>query len=179
MMRAEHFEALAAVLDYPRDGYLGEVGEAVQQLTALCPEAGEALKSFVKRVHDLDIEQLRELFTRTFDLDPDCCLDVGWHLFGDHYDRGDFLVRMRGHLRRLGVEESTELPDHLTHVLRALARMDADEAAEFISTYGLPALDKMRARLVDKDNPYEQVLHAVREALAASQSVRKQGAHHA
>ena len=90
-------------------------------------------------------KELQELYAATFDLDPHCSLEVGWHLFGENYERGEFLVKMRVELRRLGVGESTELPDHLTHALAALGRMEPQEAAEFATACLFPALDKMCA----------------------------------
>ncbi len=111
------------------------------------------------------LESLQELYTRTFDLNPECSLEAGWHLFGEEYERGSFLVKMREELRRHGIPESTELPDHLTHALRLAARMEPGEARAF-SEFILPAVDKMLAGLAGKNNPYEDVLKAVRAALA-------------
>jgi len=36
----------------------------------------------------------------TFDINPACALEVGWHLFGEDYMRGQFLVRMREELSK-------------------------------------------------------------------------------
>jgi nitrate reductase delta subunit len=107
-------------------------------------------------------EEVEEMFTRTFDINPACGPEVGWHLFGENYSRGEFLVRMRQELRRHGLPESTELPDHLAHVLAVLARLTPDEADPFAERFVLPALDKMIAGLSGKDNPYEKLLEAVR-----------------
>ena len=72
----------------------------------------------------------QELYVQTFEFNPACTLELGWHLFGENYERGEFLVRMRDLLRRHGIAESTELPDHLTHVLALVGRLDHEEAAE-------------------------------------------------
>jgi nitrate reductase delta subunit len=118
------------------------------------------LRQFSAAIASLSVEELEELYTRTFDINPISSLDIGWHLFGETYDRGTFLVQMRALLRRCGVEESAELPDHLTHVLLALGRMPQDEAAAFISTHLLKALDKMMEGFAGKQNPYEHMLAA-------------------
>ena len=70
-----------------------------------------------------DLHELEETYARTFDINPACALEVGWHLFGEEYARGLFLVRLRGEMREHGVEESSELPDHITHVLALIAAM--------------------------------------------------------
>jgi len=119
-----------------------------------------ALGEFLEQTRSFSVEGLQELYAATFDLDPACSLEVGWHLFGENYERGEFLVKMRGELRRLGVAESTELPDHLAHALAALGHMEPQEAADFATACLFPALDKMRAALKGKSNPFENVLLA-------------------
>jgi nitrate reductase delta subunit len=144
-------DALARLLEYPRPGFEDLLGE--------CP-------AFAAAVAGESLESLQELYTRTFDLNPECSLEIGWHLFGEEYERGAFLVKMRQELRRYGIPESTELPDHLTHALRLAARMAAEDARVFSSRFILPALEKMLAAMEGKGNPYRNVLEAVRAALA-------------
>jgi nitrate reductase delta subunit len=126
------------------------------------PRAGECLSQFPGET----LESLQELYTRTFDLNPVCSLEIGWHLFGEEYERGAFLVKMRQELRAHAIPESTELPDHLTHVLRLMSNLEPDEAAALASRFVLPAIEKMLAGLEGKGNPYEAVLRNVRDALA-------------
>jgi nitrate reductase delta subunit len=152
-------DLLATLLTYPRDDYL----QVLAQCRAACPaEASRHLAAFAERIGGLFAAELEESYTRTFDLNPQCALEVGWHLFGDTYDRGEFLVLMRQQLRRHGLEESAELPDHLTHVLPLLSRMAPDEAAALASRYVLPALEKMLAGLGGRGNPFEALLRAAR-----------------
>ncbi len=70
-----------------------------------------------------------ELYTRTFDLNPVCALEIGWHLFGEDYERGAFLVRMRDQLRRARARRGhrTARPPDLG--ARRFGRMEATEAA--------------------------------------------------
>ena len=107
----------------------------------------------------------QELYVQTFEFNPACTLETGWHLFGENYERGEFLVRMREQLRRYGIVESSELPDHLTHLLALIPRMDRTEAAELAGQYLLPALGKIRDGL--KDNPYAAVIAAIEDKLRA------------
>jgi len=113
---------------------------------------------------------LEELYTRTFDVNPVCSLEIGWHLFGEDYNRGAFLVRARGLLRAHGIAEGTELPDHLESVLLlldAMERAGGGEAGPFARRFVLPALRKMRAGFADGDNPYGAVLERIEEFLRA------------
>jgi nitrate reductase assembly molybdenum cofactor insertion protein NarJ len=108
---------------------------------------------------------VQELYVQTFEFNPACTLEIGWHLFGENYERGEFLVRMRGLLRRHGFAESTELPDHLTHLLALINRLNHDEAAELAGLFILPALGKIKEAL--KDNPYGPLINAIEEKLEA------------
>ncbi len=102
---------------------------------------------------------MQELYVQTFEFNPACTLEIGWHLFGENYERGEFLVRMREQLRRYGIAETSELPDHLTHLLVLVGRMERGEAAELAGQFLLPALAKIREAL--KDNPYQSLLAVI------------------
>ena len=153
--------ALAYALGYPGEYFDEQLKEALERVRCDAPEAAERLAAFQAVVEPMSPEQREELYTRTFDINPTCSLEIGWQLFGEEYHRGALLVRLRGELRRHGIEESTELPDHLTHVLSLLDRMEPDEAQSFADCCVIPALDKMLAAFEEKDNPYGDVLLAV------------------
>jgi nitrate reductase delta subunit len=67
-------------------------------------------RSFVSEIEKMGVTDLEEFYTRTFDINPVSALEIGWHLYGEQYERGAFLVKMRELSRTLGVEESTSLP---------------------------------------------------------------------
>lgn len=158
MQAANTFCGIADVLTYPGMNY----PELVRACTA-CASAScaEELCAFADTVAPLSTEAAQELFTQTFDLNPLCSLELGWHLFGENYERGLLLVRMRQEMRACGLAESSELPDHLTHALRLIDRMDHDRAADFTAAVVLPALVKMLQSFAGKQNPYEHVLRAL------------------
>jgi nitrate reductase delta subunit len=172
------YDALAALLTYPDVCHRVRLARCRQVLARDFPEAAALLARFAERTASLGYGDMEELYTHTFDLDPVCSLDVGWHLWGENYSRGEFLVLMRGELRRHGLTESTELPDHLTHVLPAVARMEPDEADRFTVGYVLPALGKMLAGLGAKDSPYADVLEAIRCVLTSPYGAVLEGVDH-
>lgn len=160
-------DAIAAVLTYPAEDYAARLEAAHSALAKEQPGAEVELAALIGRSRNSTVEQMQELFTRTFDLNPTCNLEVGWHLFGENYERGTFLVWMRASLRKVGLPETTELPDHLTHVLPLLGRLDSEEANEFSATCVLPALGRMLDAFKGKDDPYAGVLRAIRDALVS------------
>ncbi len=158
------YHAFAALLTYPEEDYPQRV-EAALRLAR--PGCREPLEQFAQSVKALEIWELQELFTRTFDMNPVCSLELGWHLFGENYERGLLLVRMREELRRFEIKESSELPDHLTHALELLGRMDRDTGADFAAACVLPALKKMLEAIRSKENPFEFIVLAVQTFLHA------------
>jgi nitrate reductase delta subunit len=165
-VRGRLYERLGQLLRYPGPDVAAALAAAREEVALAPPEVAAPLGAFLAAVAGRPGSELEELYTRTFDLNPICALEVGWHLYGEAYERGAFLVKARGLLADLGVGETAELPDHLTALLPALARLAPEEAAAFVRSYLLPALDKMLAGLAGKENPYEPLLGAVR-ALAA------------
>jgi len=173
----ETCDGLARLLEYPGEGYIETTLRCLETMRLADAEAASCLEAFAGTVRNLSTEQLQELFIQTFDLNPACVLEVGWQLFGDDYKRGEFLVRMREELRAHELAESGELPDHLTHVLRLVARMEAEEAGAFASLFVLPAVEKMLAGLSGKHNPFENILLAIRcllsRRVSAAQEVKR------
>jgi nitrate reductase molybdenum cofactor assembly chaperone NarJ/NarW len=166
MTVAEKFDALAALLVYPGADYAARVDHCREALRGDA-ESLQLLENSAATVTPLPLEARQELFIQTFDLSPVCTLEVGWHLYGENYDRGAFLVRMRQQMREHGVAESDELPDHLTHVLQVLGRMEPGAQCEFAERFVLPALAKMMAGFKSKGNPFEHVMNVIGRSVHA------------
>lgn len=167
------YETLSRLLTYPDAAYGGFVEELPKMLAEEDPKASAELAAFASRVKGLSLTELQELFTRTFDLSPTCSLEVGWHLFGEEYARGAFMVSIRERLRRYGVEENGELPDHLTHILLLADLMETDDRGELIGSYVLPAVQKMAKSLEGKDNPYAMVITTVKGVLERTPGIKR------
>jgi nitrate reductase delta subunit len=167
----EVYDLLATLVSYPGEDYGEQVCRCRELIAPDMPEAACNLERFAAELSPLSTTENEELFTRTFDLNPVCALELGWHLFGENYERGEFLVVMRGQLRRFGLPETTELPDHLAQVLRVLGRLPAAEADRLLSARVLPALEKMLAGLSRSESPFLHLLEAVRDVLLSPYAV--------
>ncbi|MBI4509913.1 MAG: hypothetical protein HY698_09780 [Deltaproteobacteria bacterium] len=161
-MTAMHYEVLARLLAYPGPEFEAEVEHAVQHFSALCPRAAQALGEFQALMPKGDLVALRELYTRTFDVQAITSLDIGYTLFGEDYKRGALLANLSGEHARCGNECGVDLADHLTNVLRLLPKMtDAALREELVSVLVAPALQEMirefePARLVKKEALYKK-----------------------
>ncbi len=147
---------LASLFLYPDDEYARRAGAAAAALEH------PALETFAGRIATLGTTALQERFIDTFDLNAAATLEIGWHLYGEQYERGELLVMLRQRLRGARIAETSELPDHLIHVLPLLAAMIATERAEFVERYLRPALEKIAAA-VPPENPFSDLVRATRE----------------
>ena len=159
---AKHpFELLSQYLDYPQEGQIEILRAGLPELENCSDAAGAKLRAFLEQAEAIAVTDREELFTRTFDINPACTLELGWVLYGQDYARGAFLVKMRQMLNEHEIRESGELPDHLTHVLQLLSRLPEAVALPFVAEEVMPGLAKMREGFKDDENPYAGVLEAI------------------
>jgi nitrate reductase molybdenum cofactor assembly chaperone len=151
------YDEFASAVKYPEAGYLERLQRCQELAGAAGEEVGSCVDSFVERMANKTLFELEEQYIRTFDMNPVCSMDTGWQLFGEDYNRGLYMVRMREEMRKFDVPESTELPDHLTHVLPVLGRMDEEAATEFALACVIPAVKKTLSGL-PKDNSYHPLI---------------------
>ncbi len=172
MMNAHFSEILtrlAVLFSYPQTEYL----PAAQALkTLLTPEQIGQCKEFFAYLEKTPFTDVEEHFTQTFDMNPNTCLEVGWHMFGEDYKRGQFLVYMRQSLAARNIPESVELPDHLSHCLRLLAVLPDDEAQTYAQSYLVKPLQKIIANLED-DNPYAGLLKFLLDLIKQELNVKE------
>jgi len=151
---------IAPLFAYPDEAYAGRADACAQRA------GSEDLRVFAALMAAVPVTTQQELFVQSFDLNPASTLEIGWHVFGEQYERGAFMVELRGQLRKAGIAEMGELPDHLLHVLPLLARMPAVDAAAFASAKLVPALDKIAAGLPE-GSPFARLIRATRSCVAA------------
>ncbi|MDK1020013.1 MAG: hypothetical protein QGD90_00050 [Candidatus Hydrogenedentes bacterium] len=159
-------EALAAVLTYPERDYAERVLRYRDMAAVEAPAVVEQAEAFMASIEGKSLSELEERYIQTFDLNPLCSLDTGWQLFGEEYNRGLYMVKIRNEMRRLKIPETTELPDHLTNVLRVLGRMSEEDAISFAVCCLVPAVDKILGA-VKKGNPYRPLIQGIANLLEA------------
>lgn len=160
-------DALSRLLSYPDEHTIQAIELLYVVLQGELSEATTEIARFGAFAEHCELWELEEAYTRTFDVNPACALEVGWHLFGEEYERGMFLVRMREEMRKFDLSESSELPDHITHVLAVVTRMPEDEAARFVRSCVQPAVEKMNEALKDKETSFRHVVSCLASVLAA------------
>lgn len=151
-------DQLARLLSYPETGAEQALQDCIDELTKTVDGAGEELEALRKLLEGGGKGEAEELYCRTFDNNSKLALEVGWHVYGETYDRGAFMVRMRTMMRDLGLKESSELPDHLSHALPVVGRLDKLKAEELTRSALLPAARKMLEGFESPEHPYRGVI---------------------
>ena len=136
-----NYSDLARLVSYPDKDFAQDIETFVVE-NETC-ECNFQLHPFIKHIKSSSLTDLQEYYTRTFDVNPVCCLEVGWHLFGEQYERGSLMAKLRYKMRELGIDEKNELPDHLSNVLDLLAALPHEEKIQFAGTIVLPAIREM------------------------------------
>ena len=163
-------DLMASLFEYPSLEYHERATEVGAIVAPLNTAAAELLRAFADATASRSLSDMEESYIRTFDLNPDACLDIGWHLFGEDYARGRFLVKLRQEMRHYGIAERDELPDSLLCVLPLVARMPDEEAAHFRAEFLLPAVEKIRKAVSVENNPFAILLAALASLLAGSRT---------
>lgn len=169
MQPLAHYEQLAALFEYPQRDYPAQVRRVRQLLDGRYPVAAARLASFASALPSegetfsaAALDEVQEIFTRSFDVQSITTLSVGYVMFGDDYKRGQLLVNLHREDQEAGVDCGSELPDHLPNVLRLIARwQDPEMVVEFVEEILHPALERMIAefgteRMEQRNRLYEK-----------------------
>jgi len=160
------YDILASSLEYPGEDWNARLERCKQWLTIQEPDVAVQLIRFRRNAKPLPIERLQELYTQTFDLNPVCTLDIGYHLFGENYKRGELLAKLRETEAPYELGQANQLPDHLPVLLRLLTKLDDQELRlALIAEILIPALDKMLEALGQTDNPYRDLIEVISNTL--------------
>lgn len=133
-------------------------GEQFPQLVKACrtalesdhPEAAEEMRVFEDYISSLTRDGVEELYTKTFDVQPICYLDLGYVIFGEDYKRGAFLLHMKEEQRLAGNDCGTDLPDHLSNILVWITRTHNRALInELIAKILIPGVEKMISEFVN------------------------------
>jgi nitrate reductase molybdenum cofactor assembly chaperone NarJ/NarW len=163
----EILDALADLFEYPASEWAERFDACRHLLNAEGAERAAAFRAFGAGVEGLGLSELQELYTRTFDLNPVCTPEVGYHIFGDTYKRGIFLARLREAEEPYALGQGRQLPDYLPVMLRLVGRLEDEELrAALVGDCLLPAAEKMFEALSKAESPYAGLVRAARCALA-------------
>ena len=142
----KHYTLLANLFRYPENGFLKQLKECQDFLDANYSEAGKELQVFSDYIIKLEEDERQELFTKTFDVQPICYLDLGYVMFGEDYKRGAFLLSMQNEQLKINNDCGTDLPDNICNVLVMMTKSTDDAFVEdLVWRIFIPCVKKMIA----------------------------------
>jgi nitrate reductase molybdenum cofactor assembly chaperone NarJ/NarW len=157
---------LADLLAYPGPELAERAAECAAALAAGRPAGAERLSRFAAFARASGSAALEEAYTSAFDLAPVCSPYVGDQLFGASRERSFLLSGLRELQAGAGLAAGTELPDHVSEVLRLVAAEIPDDVRDDLLRDGLaPVARKMLAALEAARHPWADVLAALLDAV--------------
>jgi nitrate reductase delta subunit len=161
-------EILARMLEYPVADRPLCFDEREFLLRSEAQPFASYINLFISGIEPLSLSEREELYARTFDLNPACALEIGYHLFGENYKRGVFLANLRETEEPFDLGQRHQLPDYLPVLLRLLTRLDDQELrTALIAECLVPGLERMLKAIAEGENPYRHLLAAVETLLKA------------
>ena len=159
----------SALLSYPDTEVQATAAACQQLLQQNRPEVAPQLQSFITALAVTDQARIEEIFTATFDLQPLCHPFVGYQLCGESQQRTMILMKLQEIYRQHDYSSGTELPDHLSEVLRFIASTNDQVCRDELINDGLlPALEKIIAAIENDDHPYKGLLKTLQSFLTES-----------
>ena len=153
--RARVLALFADLLEYPRSD-VAQTARACRALVALeHPEAAALLGEFLAFAESTPADTIEEIFTATFDLNASCHPYIGYHMFGEAYQRSALLLELKDRFRDYDYDPGVELADHIAVLLRFMSICpDAEQVTEIGREAVLRTLDPMT--LVPESDPVEE-----------------------
>jgi nitrate reductase assembly molybdenum cofactor insertion protein NarJ len=153
----------------------GDYQDVISQFGAALNPYGEGVLDGFRLIDrhftGLPVSELQEYYIRTFDVNADCYLDIGYVLFGEESKRGQFLLNMKSEQLKANNPCGTEFADHLPNVLTLLPKMeDPLIREELVVALLVPALKHMAGNFRTGENTYLQLLNILIHVLETDYS---------
>ena len=160
------YQNIAALFRYPDRFVNTELCELEKFVAAQLPEQIAAAQRIAEHFSATGLNEQREYYIRTFDVNATCYLDLGYVIFGEDTKRGQMLIEMNREQERAGNDCGKEFSDHLPNVLVLLEKTKDTEFRDELATGLLmPALRLMIRNFRNDENIYKQLLILLEQIL--------------
>lgn len=147
--------AIADSLEYPHEGSRAAAHYVAVEVATRYPDVGRAFAALATWLEGVPFEESEEVYSALFDLRPSCTLHVGFHVYGEAYQRGVLLAGLVRETSDAGIELGSELADFLPTVLRLLARLGKTAGSKLLTERIVaPGLATMKRELSSITTPW-------------------------
>lgn len=164
-------KVLSILLQYPEEDWIHRVEELREALEGISqPEPRERCSVFLNYVAATPLIRLQENYTATFDLNPDTCLNLTYHRWGEAGERGSALVDFHQLYNNADYECATgELPDYLPMILEFFAINEQEKEFSLLKQYA-DEVEVIGSRLREAGSPYLGLVEIVVDICKEPQS---------
>ncbi|MEM0021278.1 MAG: nitrate reductase molybdenum cofactor assembly chaperone [Fervidicoccaceae archaeon] len=158
------FEVVGKLLEYPDTAFFESIHEAEKAIGKFPSRTTilEKIVLFRKEISALDLYQLQELYSKTFDFSADSTLNISYYFSGDSNDRGRVLAYFSSFYRKAGEDPpKDDLPDSVPHLLKLISQ----HPELFQEIVALLAVSLRKIAEALKENPYRNVIEAIEIAI--------------
>ena len=89
-----NYSIFGELFRYPDSSTNSKLLDLQKFIAANYPEGLIIISSFLEYQSSKNLDEQREYYIKTFDVQASCYLDIGYILFGEDYKRGEFLVNL-------------------------------------------------------------------------------------
>lgn len=155
----QQLSIIANIFSYPETNLINTVSTVKELVKDKYKDCYKYISNFEEFVHSNSLDEQREYYIRTFDVQALCYLDLGYVLFGEDYKRGEFLVNLRNEHINAENDCGKELADHLPNMLKLLPKIKNKAFAEELAfSIMIPALKEILKNFKDEINVYKDML---------------------
>ena len=163
------YKLLAVLLDYPSMdvcAHFDDLRQSVDEM-ALDDTEKQTLRDFINWCSEQRPTQLQAKYVETFDLTPDHCLYLTYHLYEEEdAERGSTLATLKEFFRHQGFEiEGGELPDYLPLILEFVSQTDDLVVAKSLLEQSAPSMSEVATRMVAHDIAWAPLLKLLEQNL--------------
>ena len=110
---------IAEILEYPQEDFHRKLYLCENMLENFDEKIKDLFNNFASYAKKSSVENLQELYVKTFELNPLCILYAGVHIFGeDSFKRGTFMARLKQAYEEYSLENTSDLPDFIPYILK-------------------------------------------------------------
>jgi nitrate reductase delta subunit len=163
------FKVISILLQFPDQhfgGYVEQLQNAIQKFSSAA--ARSACNNFLAYLKATPLLRLQEIYTETFDLRAETCLNLTFHKCGNTQERGHALVKLNQLYNSAGLEiANTYLPDYLPLMLEFVYQHPIPGKNQLLNPYS-GEIELLASRLEARGNPYACLIRLVCDLTSGS-----------
>lgn len=155
------YENLGSLLEYPDHDFHRKL-ENVRSLDS-------SFDTFYQFAKANSVENLQELYTSTFDVNPLTSLYASVHLFGEEsFKRAELMAKLKEEYIKSNFDSGSELPDFIPVILKFVTHLKDDHKYnDLLSLCVIKPLNSILEKF-NNDNPYRALVSFIRQVVEKS-----------